>query len=55
LQRIIRETFVELHSTDWLAEFKAVHEDRHDIELPALPAHGSLDIKDVLTSPYFFG
>lgn len=53
---IIREQFVKLHSeTDVLADFKAQHEARHNLKLPNLPATGSLDIKDVMSSPYFFG
>ena len=56
LQRIIAETFVELHENyDILADFKRVHEERHDIELPPLPERGDLDIRDVLKSQYFFG
>ena len=54
--KIIREQFVKLHGThDLLASFKAQHEERHGITLPELPAKGTLDIADVLVSPYFFG
>lgn len=53
---IIREQFVKLYEdNDPLAEFKRVHEERHDIELPALPPRGDLDIREVLNSPFFFG
>lgn len=56
LQRIIRETFVDLHSNhNILEDFKAAHEARLGIELPALPEKGDLDIQDVLRSSYFFG
>lgn len=56
MQRIISETFVDLHKNhNILADFKRVHEERHDIILPDLPDTGSLDIQDVLKSPYFFG
>lgn len=55
-QRIIQEQFVKLYEeNDPLAEFKRVHEERHDIELPPLPPRGNLDIRAVLTSPFFFG
>ena len=56
LQDIIGETFVELHTKyDILGDFKTVHEDRLDIELPDLPAHGDLNVHNVLKSLYFFG
>lgn len=56
LQTIIREQFVALHKyEDILASFKEAHEKAYDIELPELPARGSLDIDEVLASPYFFG
>ncbi len=56
MQRIISETFVDLHENhNILADFKRVHEERHDIILPDLPDTGSLDIQAVLKSPYFFG
>ena len=56
-QRLIQETFVELHTKhNVLENFKKEHEDRHeDLELPDLPAMGDLDINDVLQSDYFFG
>jgi DNA-directed RNA polymerase len=55
-QDIIRRTFVQLHTEhDILAEFKALHETRHDITLPDLPSKGTLDLNGVLESPYFFG
>jgi DNA-directed RNA polymerase len=54
--RIIREEFIRLHTDfDVLAAFKAEHEARHSIELPDLPAKGSLDLAGVAESPYFFG
>ena len=54
--RIIRETFVELHaSNDLLRSFKDQHEEAFDVELPELPPTGTLDIRAVTDSPYFFG
>jgi len=55
MQRIIRKTFVELHSDNLLEKFKVTHEELYGITLPDLPASGDLDIKQVLHSPYFFG
>ena len=56
LQLAIREQFFRLHhENDILADFKKVHEDRHDIELPPLPDKGDLDLRLVLSSDYFFG
>lgn len=53
---IIRHEFVKLHTDfDFLVNFKQVHEDRHGVELPPPPPRGTLDLKDVLRSPYFFG
>jgi DNA-directed RNA polymerase len=53
---IIREQFVRLHSdNDVLQQFKDEHEQRLGIDLPDLPARGSLDLQGVLASPYFFG
>lgn len=56
MQKAIRETFVKLYTdNDVLLNFKRVHEERYDIELPDLPPIGSLDISVVLQSDYFFG
>jgi DNA-directed RNA polymerase len=56
LQGIIQRTFVDLHTNfDILKNFKDVHEARHDLQLPDLPASGDLDIQMVLQSDYFFG
>jgi DNA-directed RNA polymerase len=56
MQRIISETFVDLHKNhNILEDFKRVHEARHDIVLPDLPDTGDLCIESVLKSNYFFG
>lgn len=56
MQKIIGETFVDLHKNhNILADFKKVHEERHDIVLPDLPDTGDLCIESVLESKYFFG
>ena len=55
-QAIIREQFVKLHTEfDVLQRFKDDLEERTDIELPPVPATGTLDLDKVLKSPYFFG
>tara|TARA_R110002012_G_scaffold191424_4_gene359196 strand:- start:2860 stop:3711 length:852 start_codon:yes stop_codon:yes gene_type:complete len=52
-RRIIRETFVDLHdNNDVLQDFADAHAD---VELPPMPEKGTLDIKQVLDSEYFFG
>lgn len=54
--RIIREQFVKLHSDqNVLEDLKRTTEERTGIELPPLPARGTLDIRQVLDSPFFFG
>jgi DNA-directed RNA polymerase len=56
LHLAIRNQFFRLHNEyDILADFKRVHEERHDIELPDLPPKGNLDLSGVLRSNYFFG
>lgn len=55
LHEIIRAQFVELHKVDRLGmlhqEWQAAYPD---VEIPMPPARGSLDITEVLNSPYFF-
>lgn len=55
LHAIIREAFVKQYTTnDPLAAFK--HEQEQEgVELPDLPAYGSLDLQGVKASRYFFG
>jgi len=56
MQAAIRRQFVRLHSeNDILDNFKRTHEERHSMELPPIPARGTLDINEVLASDYFFG
>lgn len=57
LARALREEFVRLHSDyDVLADFKAEMEAQlpEGVELPPLPKKGSLDLSQVLESPFFF-
>jgi DNA-directed RNA polymerase len=55
LNRVLREEFVHIHSEPILAKFLKEQMKAHpDLDLPALPAAGSLDIRQVLSSPYFF-
>jgi DNA-directed RNA polymerase len=55
LHECIREAFIEQYTDrDPLAEFKRQQEET-GLELPDLPAYGSLDIQGVRDSRYFFG
>jgi len=53
MARLIREAFVEVYSVDQLAKF-AAHAEELGFELPTPPPKGSLDIKEVINSKYFF-
>jgi DNA-directed RNA polymerase len=55
LGRVIREEFVSMYSQDRLAEFDTnLREANPGIDLPAPPARGTLNLQEVLKSPYFF-
>lgn len=55
MMKSLREQFVDLHSAPLLADLRTQFCDRHpDIEFPQAPATGTLDIREVLKSPYFF-
>ena len=59
LTRTLRESFIEMYSTDVLGDLlaklaKAIPQDKHN-KLTPLPKKGSLDITQVLESEYFFG
>jgi DNA-directed RNA polymerase len=55
LGRVIREEFVSMYSQDRLAEFDAnLRATNPGIDLPAPPARGTLNLQEVLKSPYFF-
>lgn len=57
MAQYLREEFVRMYSeTDVLAQFKAEIEMMlpESIKLPALPPKGSLDLMQVLESPFFF-
>ena len=52
---ILREVFVNLYDQPLLEQLKKTWELRYpDIEFPDLPEHGSLDLKEIHKSPYFF-
>jgi DNA-directed RNA polymerase len=54
--RIIREEFVKMYeSHNPLEELKESTLQHAGVELPDAPGYGTLDIKSVLTSKYFFG
>ena len=55
--KIIRQEFINLHSTDLLEKFKQEQEQNSsvDVILPDLPEKGSLVLEEVKDSLYFFG
>lgn len=57
LHQIIREAFVDIYEEfDPLAQFSDMNADTDNVyQLPAMPTKGSLDIRQVLDSRYFFG
>jgi DNA-directed RNA polymerase, mitochondrial len=55
MNKVLRETFVRLHTRELLVELRDAMLLRNpDVRLPALPERGSLDLRQVLESPYFF-
>ncbi len=55
LNRILREEFVRIYSEPILQNFlNQLRAANPDLELPDLPPVGNLDIRQVLSSPYFF-
>jgi DNA-directed RNA polymerase len=55
LNRVLREEFVRIYSEPVLQNFLDEQRKAHpDIALPEPPQTGSLDIREVLSSPYFF-
>jgi len=55
LNRVLREEFVRIYSEPVLMNFfKEQWQAHRDVALPAMPAPGNLDIRQVLSSPYFF-
>ena len=58
MQQVTREQFVKLHSEPLLENFRnevlAALPEKFHKDVPAVPASGSLNLKAVLNSPYFF-
>jgi DNA-directed RNA polymerase len=55
LSRVLREQFVLMYEKENpLERFKQDTEQRLGLQLPDLPPRGSLDLRAVLSSPYFF-
>ena len=55
LNRVLREEFVRIYSEPVMMNFfKEVLLANPGVPLPTLPAPGTLDIRQVLSSPYFF-
>lgn len=52
----IREAFLEMYSNHHpLLDFKVAMEERTGLMLPPVPRKGTLNLAEVLESPYFFG
>jgi DNA-directed RNA polymerase len=55
MNQILRQQFVSLHSKPVLENLRSEFVKQHpDVNFPPLPERGSLDLKQVLNSPYFF-
>src|SRR5947209_2756111 len=55
LNRALREEFVRIYSEPVLMNFfKQQWQAHRDVGLPAMPPPGNLDIRQVISSPYFF-
>jgi len=55
LNRALREEFVRIYSEPVLQNFLNEQREAHpDVDLPELPPTGNLDIRQVISSPYFF-
>ena len=55
LNAAIREAFVDMYTVDQLQVFRDEVQPLTSLSLHPLPEHGTLDIKGVLSSKYFFG
>ena len=56
MHECIREAFVTLYTeNNPLQDFKEINEEQSGIELPDVPKHGKLDLRQILASEYFFG
>ena len=55
LNRALREEFVRIYSEPVLQNFLNEQREAHPhVDLPELPQTGNLDIRQVISSPYFF-
>ena len=54
LQRIIRETFVEIYSEPILEKQRHFWERKYKVELPPPPYRNEFDPEEILKAPYFF-
>jgi len=55
MDRVLRETFIQIHKDNPLKKFKSYLENRYGVVLPNIPEpKGSFDIREVLNSEYFF-
>lgn len=54
LDKIIRETFVEINQVNLLEKFIEQLQEQSDVDLPNAIARGDLDLNEVLVSQFFF-
>ena len=54
LQAAIRHSYYTIFKEDVLLNLKKFWETRYSIELPELPAYGTMSVEDLLDSDYFF-
>jgi len=54
MSAILREQFVAMHRQPILADLRQHWMSKYQVDLPELPAHGHLDINEVMHSRYFF-
>ncbi len=55
MDRILRETFIKIHSTNPLKSFKLYLENKYGLQLPEVPeCEGDFNIEEVKHSKYFF-
>jgi DNA-directed RNA polymerase len=55
LNDVLRETFVEMYQTDWLAQLEEdVRAYAPGVELPERPVDGGFDVSEVLEAQFFF-
>jgi len=55
MDKILKESFVKIHTDNPLKQFKSYVEKKYEIRLPDIPEReDDFDINEVLESQYFF-